>query len=245
MKIFEFHFNSTAQKDRFFKTFLSDDFYFVGELSHALPQNAQFLNRLLDVAKNEYYASPKGNLKKALQATNSFLATETQDGNIDWLGNLHVAFLNFSQKETVQSFAFAKSGTIQVLIARRGNFIDLGKNMSDFKKFVMGTVFPQDKIIVCTKELFDVLLEKNFLQDIAFFKEEKQFKALFKNKEKEFSHLTGILFVVYIEEIVFKKVQRKDAKIRIPHINIPWRILPLIFLLLLLGIGFLIFNYFT
>ncbi len=230
MKVFEFQFNPAESKDRFFKTFSSERLFFVGELVNALPQNAPFLNNLANAAQNEYYAVSGRDLKKTLQKINGVLQEQIKNGNVDWMGNLHAALFAFSHKGLNQIFSFAKSGNIKVLISRRGAFTDLGKTMENFKNFVSGAVLPDDKIIVCTKELFDVLLSQNLLHDLAFFNEEKQFRELFRTKEKELKKVSGVLFSLVIEQTSLqskkKALQFKIPKLRIPSFKIPVPALP-------------------
>ena len=191
----------------------------VGELVNALPQNSQFLGKLANAAGNEYVVAAQHDLKKTLQKINALLQQEIKNGNVDWIGNLHAAFLAFSREKQGQNqvFSFAKSGNIKVLVARRDAFIDLGKNVADFKNFVSGTVLEHDKIIVCTNELFDALSSQKLLHDMAFFEEEKQFKELFRNKEKELARVSGILFSLVVE----KSQAQHERPRAIPHFKIP------------------------
>lgn len=224
MKIFEFQFNPKARKDRFFEAISFElegraqsgkgSLYVVGELANALPSNAQFLGRLVSVIKEEYYSLPKlpspaAKFKSALRKANAFLAEETKNGNTDWLGNLHFALLAFTPSAGGLLSHFTKVGGIKIWMARNGVLVDIGKNLEDadqenqspkvFGNVVAGKVRPEDRVMVCTKDLFELFAKENILRDFAFLKEEKQFKGVFKNKDKELSRVSGIFFFVLVE----------------------------------------------
>ncbi len=268
MKIFEFHFNPTLKKDTFFKTFFSENLYFVGELSNALPQNSQFLDVLVKEATSAYNSSHR-NMKETLQRVNAFLAGQIKSGNTDWVGNLHMALMGFSKRNgAAYSFSFAKSGSIKVFVARRGMLLDVGKDVHDFKNFVTGTIHADDKVIVCTKELQDVLTTQKSFDDLIFFKEEKQFKELFRAEEKALSRVSGTLFSILIEGVspasprkilpnftlpqLRLHVPTFSLKIKLPAFSVKkprWfkipkekRFLPLAGLVLLLIAGFFLFK---
>jgi len=157
MKIFEFQFNPTVRKDRFFGAYSFNppqempergSIYVVGELTNALPINSTLLDRLADVLQQEYYAPEKSTkqsasqrLKNALKKANSFLAEESKKGNVDWLGNLHFLLLLFApvlrQDGAIApgyTLYFAKVGDVKLWMARSGSLVDAGKSIETAKK---------------------------------------------------------------------------------------------------------------
>ncbi|MBI2642578.1 MAG: hypothetical protein HYW97_01915 [Candidatus Wildermuthbacteria bacterium] len=239
MKIFEFYFNPQAQQDRYFKAFSFEwerkqenslgTISVIGELQHALPQNSRLLDKIASLIKDEYTSS--GDFKFALKKTNEFLSQEMKRGNVDWLGNLHLGVLVFKRKKDTdsQTFSGAKTGNMQLFLTRKGALGDFRSHLENtqsregpakiFGNIVSGKLFPDDKIVICTNELFEALSNKNIFQDLAYFKEEDQFQGLFKSKEKELSKIPGLLSAVLIEEVRMKKAVR--PALRLPRVTFP------------------------
>ncbi|MDP2664559.1 MAG: hypothetical protein Q8O97_01150 [bacterium] len=250
MKIFEFYFNPQARQDRYFKAFSFEwerkqesslgTISVIGELQHALPQNSRFLDKIASLIKDSYISS--GDFKLALKKTNEFLSQEMKRGNVDWLGNLHLGVLVFRRRKDndSQMFAAAKTGNIQLFLTRKGALGDFRSHLENtqsregpakiFSNIVSGKLFPDDKVIICTSELFETLSNKNIFQDLAYFKEENQFQGLFKSKEKELSKIPGLLSAVLIEEVLMKKVRKGPLfalpKLKIPKFKVPTITLP-------------------
>lgn len=257
MKIFEFQFNPKAQKDRFFRTFTFEptdesqeeqgSLYIVGELQHALPSSSSLLQKLADLIHKEYIAgaessqdkkksfSPTTSLKAALRKANDFLAEESKKGNVDWLGNLHLAILLLVPANAGYTLYFTKVGHMKVWMARNGSLVDAGKSLEReegegsskvFGNVGSGKLMAEDRVAVVTKDLFEAFSKENLLQTISQFKEEKQFKTLFKNKEKALSKVAGVLFF-----LVMEPVSRQESgepvegsslpSLRIPQVSVP------------------------
>ena len=250
MNSFEFQFNPKVKTDRFFEVFSFEtdrklpeqgNLYMVGELINALPSNAQFLKRLAFAIKDAYDAQRKQKnvlpgiaLKTALKKANEFLDGQTKNGNVDWLGNLHFALLGFFPGTTGYLLYLAKVGQIHVWMARNGTLIDVGKNLEDVNKHhfqsakVFGNVMSGkatwgDRIFVCTKELFEFFSQENIFPDLAWIQEQKQFQKLFKSKEKELRHVSGILFGAQIESNNQAPL-RTDEKLPVTQRLFPLRI---------------------
>lgn len=226
MRIFEFQFNPKARSDRFFRVFSfhapqemldRGDMYIIGELKNALPINSGLLDQLAALLSKEYYAPEKSNqnashrLKNALKEGNNFLAEETKKGNVDWLGNLHLLVLLFVPASQGYTLYFTKVGGMKLWLSRSGSLVDATKSV-DLKKADEGSakifgnvgsgrVVPQDRLVALTQELFAFFSRENFLQQITQLKEEKQFKNIFKTKEKEMSLLSGVLLFVLVEAV--------------------------------------------
>lgn len=189
--------------------------YLVGELANALPQNSGLLQKLGKIVSQEYFSYPTPQSQETffralLKRANEFLAAELRQENVDWLLNLHVALLLIKNSERKSFFAIAKSGTIQVFMTRGTNVVDLGKNIEDsssqgrevFGSIVSGFAFPQDKLLILTKDVYEALLKDQALSDLSVLSKEQHFKEFFQKKNKIFSRVSGILFALLAEEFV-------------------------------------------
>ncbi|MCH7828444.1 hypothetical protein IH982_01065 [Patescibacteria group bacterium] len=228
MKIFEFAFNPKKRKDRFFEVFSYEpkslkekpkgSLYIIGELNNALEFNSRFLKRLSETIQREYYRSSlKGAapaLKVALKAANHFLRDESKKGNVDWLGNLHLAVLLFiTVKEKKTMFHLAKTGNIKISLVRQGMVVDVGKNLESsshqpgtvFGNLVSGALVPNDSITAASKEVFDVLSREKSLGGIGTLQEAKQFREFFSKRNRMLSLSSGVLVSFVIEEEVAKR----------------------------------------
>ena len=230
MKIFEFQFNPKQKKDRFFRVFAYEpkdetqeeqgSLYVIGELQNSLPVNASLLQTIADRIYKEYVAAPQGRkktfsptvgLKISLRKANEFLAAESKKGNVDWLGNLHMAIVLFVPTDNAYTMYFTKIQGIKVWMARNGSLVDIGMNIEKerdegstkvFGNVGSGKIISEDRIAVVTEELFESFTKENLSQKISQFKEEKQFKDVFKSKEKILSKTAGVLVFFLIEPFV-------------------------------------------
>ncbi len=246
MQIFELHFNPQNKKeDRIFDSFVYEpetapekklgSLYIVGEFQKPLPQNSKFLDKLANVIKKEYYAaglhkSCEQSLKEALKKANEFLDKEARKGNVNWLGNLHFAVLNF--KDFILSFT--KVGGVKILLSREGEFLDVGHNLEFqqqdpyplkvFGSVATGKLAPDDKIILLTKEMFSVLTEKtNFLSKLRDVSDEKQIKKILKEQKSILSDASGICMLLLcgkeqVSEKVTLKKKRRPILFKLPKI---------------------------
>ena len=239
MKIFEFSFNPKKRKDRFFQVFSYEpkspkekpkgSLYIVGELNNALEFNSRFLKRLAETIQSEYYSSSQKTaasaLKAALKKANMFLTQENKKGNVDWLGNLHLAVLLFiTVKERKTMFHFTKTGNIKISLVRQGMVVDVGKNLDSssrqpgkvFENLVSGALMPNDSVTAVSKEVFDVLAREKSLGGIGTLKEAKQFREFFLKRQRMLSLSSGVLVSFVIEE---EKARRSRInKSLLPHL---------------------------
>jgi hypothetical protein len=242
MRVFEFYFNPKAQKNIFLKVFSVEpekpkdkrkgNLYIVGQLSNALEANSSLLTRLAGRIQEEYYATqlpPEKNLKAALRGANAFLAQEVKNGNVDWIGNLHIAVLLIVSQDGQDAFYFTKSGSVKVWMTRKNTLADLGKNIEEkqshtakvFGNVASGNLLGDDKIIVLTPELYDLCAKHNLIQDIAFLKDKRQFQELFKAQQKELSRISGILFTVLVEAPQDDTAADKPVLMKLPNVQLP------------------------
>lgn len=246
MQVFEFYFNPKARKDRFFEVFSLEpekDFsrgslYLVGELANTLPQNSGLLQKFAKVVSHEYSSSPTVKSQDAffrmlLKKANDFFSQELHRGNVDWLGNLHLALLYVKNSGKRSSVMFAKTGGIKAFMARGTNVVDLGKNLQSsshgaelFASSVSAHAFAEDKIVVLTKDVCDALAKENGLSDLSTLSHAKRFQMFLKQREKMFSRLSGILFAVLMEEFISQSpplyfLKRNLFSLKLPRIQIP------------------------
>lgn len=199
--------------------------YFVAELTNSIPSNAPFINKLAQQIKKEYYSegtsakaqsnpqeqvfSTSSNFKKALRKGNDFLKKESANGNTDWIGNLHIALIALSPEKGNMQFHFAKIGNAKVWMGRNGSLVDIGKKIETsqaasgapqgFGNVVSGSAFSGDRILLFTPDLFDFFAQENVLQDLGLFNENKQFRTLFDQKNKELARISGIFFGIVLD----------------------------------------------
>lgn len=199
--------------------------YLVAELTNMLPSNASFINKLAQHIKKEYYGEGKStqtqsdlkeqfspassNFKKALRKGNDFLKKESSKGNTDWIGNLHIALIALAPEKSNMQFHFAKIGNTKVWMGRNGSLVDIGKKIEtsqaasgapqSFGNVVSGAAFSGDRILIFTPDLFDFFAHENLLQDLGLFNEDKQFRTLFDQKNKELARISGIFFGIVLD----------------------------------------------
>ena len=232
MKIFEFAFNPKKRRDRFFsvhsykpslKEKAKGSLYIIGELDNALEFNERFLKRLSETVQTEYYNSTQKtalrSLKVALKKVNEFLAQQKKKGNVDWLGNLHVAvllFITVSEKKTM--FHLTKTGSIKISLMRQGIITDIGKNLEKtsakpgtvFENVASGSLIPNDSVTTITKEIFDIFLKEKALKEIGVLKEIKEFTDFFLKRERMLKKISGVLvsFVIEKEEAKHSRIDK-------------------------------------
>lgn len=243
MQIFEFHFNP-KKGDKVFDSFVFEpeniyekkvgNLCIAGEITNILSQNYQLLNNLVSVIKKGYYQlspriSPLGALKKGLEDANKFLEKEEKEGNISWLGNLNIAVISIKEL----SLNFTKTGTIKILLARGKKIIDIGKEIEDknakspslktFSNILSGKLIPNDKLLILTKEIFDVFLKEGAFSEILLCLEKHKEKRLDKrlrhifNKYKKNLANVAALFLLISQQIPTEKPKE------IKEISLPQR----------------------
>lgn len=220
MQIFELHFNPRSNKDKVFDTFVYNpeglyeerlgNLCMAGELEKQLVRNSGFLSELSRALKDEYYSSqlkntPEKNLKMAIQRANDFLNAETKNGNVGWLGNLNFAVVNYNDS----MINFTKTGSIKILLVRRGEFLDIGENLemqSDqeyplkiFGNIASGKLMPLDKVLILTQEAFSIFSQNNdFLKNLDSANEEKALKEIINSHKNLFADLSGICLLIFV-----------------------------------------------
>lgn len=239
MRFFELYFNLPSSKEN-----ISEDIFnsfcfspeninekklgyllVVAELKNVLPQNIKLLDEISFFIKDNYYnpnvkSLPENSLKKTLKKTNSFLEDLTKKGNVNWLGNLNIAALSLTpQKKGKVEINFTKTGDIKILLIRREQITDIGKNLEQieidpyplkiFTNIVSGKLVENDIIAILTKEVFDYFQEKDILKDIAKIYNYGSFgselKLVLKKYEQELKRISGVCLLCLVS-------QQKEAK---------------------------------
>jgi len=255
MKIFEFHFNN--KKDGF----LADTFcyepeniyekrlgflFLAGEIKNLLPQNIKFLDNLAELLKERYFKAPyhssiEAVFKESLKEANKRLDKIVKEGNVSWLGNLSLAIFSLTNQKNRWHLNFAKTGKIKILLIRKEQIMDIGKNLElqDFEPYplkmfsniVSGKLIENDIILVLTEQVFSyfakrearfsktkqnnkkrgIIYSPSIIEKIAKIqidgKEDKKIKEILKEKEKEFSRLSGICLLC-----ILTKTEEKEQK---------------------------------
>lgn len=188
--------------------------YIVGEISNLLPQNVGLLEKISKIIKEKYYSSPlkspEKSFQEALKSANDFLSQEVAKNNVSWLGNLNISILSLASKDLSSTFnlSLAKVGNIKIFSMRNGKLTNIGKALDlegidpyplkVFTNIINGRIAEGDKIAILTSEIFEFFSRDNLLDELLKIEisEEKDLKKVLQNKEKEFSNIKGILFLI-------------------------------------------------
>jgi hypothetical protein len=224
MKIFEFSFNPKRRRDRFFGAYFFEPkstkekakgaLYVIGQLDNALEFNSKFLKTLAETIRQEYYSSSLEGaancLKASLKTANAFLATQSKKGNVDWLGNLHIAVLlliTVKEKKTV--FHLAKTGNTKIFVTRQKMLLNVGKNLETrslqqpgkvFGNLTSGTIAPNDSVLVASAEIFNMLSKEESFAQLGIFTQAKHFREFFAKRARMLSKTSAVLVSFVIEK---------------------------------------------
>ena len=255
MQVFEFHFNPPKQNrltagkdDLIFDSFCFEpqniyekrmgDLSMVGLLKNVLPKNIRFLDVLAQKIKEKYYqaisVSPEKSLKDALRVANEHLEKIAKQGDVSWLGNLSFTVISLKDFE----LNFTKVGDLKLFLIRNGHLIDIDQKLKlediepyplkIFGNIVSGKLAENDIILVLSKEVYDVFLKENLLNEFArkspadfSTKGIKKFRDVLNGKKEELTKISGIclLMVLSKEGAVKEKetlTERKVLKIFSP-----------------------------
>ncbi len=245
MRIFELHFNQPAEiklgtttlthsnfPERIFDSYCYEpinvyekrmgNLCLVGELTHALPQDARLLDNLAEVIKGKYYVfplkSPEQSLKESLKRANEFLSAEVKKDNVNWLGNLSFACLAIKNSD----LNLTKVGDIKILLLRGGTITDISKNLElgeiepyplkVFNNIVSGKLATDDRLLVLTKEAYSAfnrlnpespkLVGRSLIQEISQTPpfDEKRLKEFLRAKQKILAEISGVCLLIEMTE---------------------------------------------
>lgn len=147
--------------------------YIVGEVVN-LPDNSSYIvNLLASIIKKEFYSNKKRSTLESLEASlnkvNSTLSDITEQGNVDWIGNLNMTCAAHCQKE----LHLSQTGKIKSLLIRNGQITDIGKGISSennphpfktFSNIASGELEINDLILIATPGFFNVLSTEKIRQ---------------------------------------------------------------------------------
>jgi len=168
--------------------------YIAGEITK-IPSNSEYLiNLLVSTIRKEYYSntsrSPIESLEQSLSKTNEVLADFAEQGNIEWIGNLHMVIAVLKNN----TLYFSQTGLAQTFLLRDQNVINIGQDLvSDpkphplktFSNIASGEISENDKIVLTTSEFKNIATEikirKIFGEGVDEFFEEKIGSNLGKN----------------------------------------------------------------
>jgi hypothetical protein len=226
MKVFEFYFNPRAKKDVVYDSFVYEpenidkkrlgNLYIVGELLNTIQQDAHFLKNLAKIIEQGYYdgTNSEQGLRIGLKKANEFLGEEIKKGKVNWLGNLNLAVISFQ----ALVLNFTKIGDIKILLLRTTDalnplvhseveIMDIGTNLEFqnvtsssskiFGNIVSGKLSPEDKIIVLTKNAFELFKKNDLIKKISQAPNEKALKQIFKEKKQILSEISGICLLIF------------------------------------------------
>jgi len=238
MKIFELYFNPKSEEDKFFDSFIYEPvksyekklgtLCAAGELKNAIYQNSNFLKKIANNIKENYYSisynNPEKAISQSLKKINEFLSEELKKDNISWLGNLNFALCLIKNYDLI----FTKTGDIKIILIRNGKIIEIDKNLdfSDIEPYPLkvflniasGKLLENDLIFIITRDLYNFFLKENIFKKISQYEflNEKRVKnilssAVLKNKNK----ISGVCLLIILnpknekeesfKEIFFKK----------------------------------------
>jgi len=258
MQIFEFHFNPKAKEELILDSFIYEpenvyekklgSLYIAGEITNALPQNYRFLNNLASTVKEGFYKlsaenSPEKALKTSLKAANKFLEEQEENGDVSWLGNINMVVISIKDFK----LNFAKVGDIKILLFRGKKMIDIGQQLESkdleplslkiFSNIVSGKLAPEDKLIILTKEIFELFeKEEIFSEALSVFsknlepeKIDRELKKTLNQKRDILTKVSGLFLLIALESLEKEVVQIKKpvtTKKKIPLNFLPSLPLP-------------------
>ncbi|MDD2766694.1 MAG: hypothetical protein PHH40_02955 [Candidatus Moranbacteria bacterium] len=194
----------------------------VFEISDKDENSVFIVNFLTSVAKKEYFSNlRRGSIESfeaSLHKINLALAELVKDGHIAWLGKFHGA-IGVLEKNNLH---FSVTGQAQILLLRNGNLSEISdgitspeSNTHPLKTFIeisSGRLVPQDKIILTSPELFELLsteeLEKNALR-----MDNEQFSQFLRTVLVNKLDMGGSLIVDFEETEQIQEVKKEVKKV--------------------------------
>lgn len=172
--------------------------YLVGKIS-GFPskkyKNFDFLlNLLASAVKREFYSDPQKStleaLESAVQSANVYLADFAKKGHKEWIGNIDFSCIAFSKN----SIHIAQAGNMLTLLFRGDSMTNIARKFSNkskksqplnpFSNIASGTLEEDDKIIVSTPDILDIVSNQKIKQLISNTDTEKLFNYIKNNLKK-------------------------------------------------------------
>lgn len=214
MNAFELYFNPKAKKNLVFETFCFEpetpqekelgSLYLAGLIRGVEPGNEDLLGELATLIKTGYY-----------QQTDADSDAETAFKTILKQGN--ELLLNLASKDPSSSISFFAlnskgndlnfsqfGGRINTVFYQNGKLAEAGGGRPDenasFKNMISGKISPKDCILVLSEDVFQFLLKKDALKNIASAGEFRKAEKIISKFKKETSSLSGFCLFLYPEE---------------------------------------------
>ncbi|MDF1498611.1 MAG: hypothetical protein P1P85_04655 [Patescibacteria group bacterium] len=191
--------------------------YIVGEIVNFSDNSSYLVNLLASIAKKEFYANPKKStiesLESSLHKVNTNLSKITEQGNIDWIGNLNMACGTYKSGE----LHISQVGKIKTILIRDGQVTDIGKDITNeenphpFKTFAniaSGDLEIGDLVLLATPELFNVFSTEKLAQFSSSLDIEQLSEIIQDSIEKENNINTMGVLIMKIEEDKEDKMNR-------------------------------------
>ena len=133
----------------------------------ALDDDSSYIvNFLTSILKKEYYSNHKRTVSDsfdaALKKVNLALSELAKQGNVSWLGKLDGAVCVIEKN----NFHFTVCGKSKILLLRNQLLNDISKDLADdsaepnplktFSDVSSGQLFPKDKLIITTEDIFQL-----------------------------------------------------------------------------------------
>ena len=222
MQVFELHFNPKIKKSLLLDSFCYEpenieekklgSLYMVGEFINGVSQDSGFLEKLSSVFRETYYKgtslSSENALKESLKKANDFLEQLLEEKSVDCSENLNFLVLSIENL----TLTLAKTGNIKIFLLRDKKITSITKDTEGrsnskeiFKNVVTGKLLENDRIIVLTKEAFELFLKKRCFAELLDIDGEKGIKKFSKRHKKEFSQISGVCLYCIIEDFVKQK----------------------------------------
>lgn len=193
--------------------------YITGEITKISSNSEYLINLLVSTIRKEYYLntnrSPIESLEQSLSKTNEVLADFAEQGNIEWIGNLHMVIAVLKNN----TLYFSQTGLAQTFLLRDQNIINIGQDLAldpkphplkTFSNIASGEIGENDKIILATSEFKNIATETK-IKNIFGEGVDEYFK------EKVESNLDKNINVA----IIFLEAAKKAASSGISFVKIP------------------------
>ncbi|MCL5010960.1 MAG: hypothetical protein M1127_01985 [Patescibacteria group bacterium] len=224
LKVFELKFNNydgngTGQADTFcfFPSQKTEKrlgvLCLLSELRNPDFHNRQLLEKLTDVIAKEHRANifmPTQAFQQALNKANEFLQNELQQNNPSWLGNLNLTAISASDNHL--SLKISKTGQLKALLFRGEEAFDIGGNLREsqtsgkfFPEVIEGKLENSDRVLAATSEVFEALKNEGIAEGLAFAKNPKEIKKIFKQKKKILKQFSGACLIIFVKKTFFSK----------------------------------------
>jgi hypothetical protein len=139
--------------------------YMVAELN-ANGDSSHLINLISSLIKREYYSQPHrgplDSLESSLKKVNLALNELTNQGSLEWLGNLHFICTAINKEEDL---FLTQSGSAQAILCREGRLTNVTKKIipapakphpaKTFQSVISGKIEPTDKLLFATPKLFE------------------------------------------------------------------------------------------